>query len=122
MLGFLWDVHQQVRISGAEARAEEVAHQSADVRRMAEAIEARLDALTLATMAMWSMMREGLGVTDEQLADRIEAIDASDGRIDGKVSATVTACRTCGRKMSSRHRRCLFCGAEAPGSGPFRGV
>ena len=89
----------------AEGRAAEAVATAQDIER-------RLDRLTLICMAMWSFLSEKTGVTEEQLMERVKTIDLMDGVADGKLHRQVAKCQSCGRVMSPRHQRCLYCGAE----------
>lgn len=75
-------------------------------------MEERLDKLALVCMAMWSLLIEKNGMTEEQLMERVREIDLQDGDADGRVGKKVRKCLQCGRTMSPRHSRCLYCGAE----------
>ncbi len=72
--------------------------------------EARLDRLVLATEAMWTLLRDKLGVTEEDLLNRINEIDLSDGQLDGKVRKPAVACPSCSRTISPRFPKCMYCG------------
>ena len=63
-------------------------------------------------MAMWSIISEKTGVTEEQLIERVKQIDLMDGAADGKLKRQIAKCSACGRVMSPRHTKCLYCGAE----------
>jgi len=78
----------------------------------AEEMESRLNRLTLACLAMWSMLKESNRFSEEVLLERIRQIDLMDGQLDGKVSTKVKRCTRCNRVMSRRHGRCLYCGAQ----------
>jgi ribosomal protein S27AE len=80
--------------------------------RTARDLEARIERLTLVNLAMWSLLREKLGFTEENLLDRVREIDLQDGVLDGKVARQTTQCSKCGRMRSARHNRCLYCGHE----------
>lgn len=84
---------------------------NAAVGKAAE-VEDRLDRLQLVCMAMWSLLKERTNLTEEDLLERVRQIDLEDGVEDGKCGGAVgvTICPNCGRKMSARHRRCLYCG------------
>ncbi|MFW6065688.1 MAG: hypothetical protein ACOC9S_02605 [Planctomycetota bacterium] len=82
-------------------------------------VEDKLDKLTLVCMSMWSLLCEKTDLTEEQLAERVQQIDLQDGKADGKVTQSLKECPQCGRAMSSRHARCLYCGTEKTGSGAF---
>lgn len=111
----LWELWQQQQIGaahgaaeGARTKAENIRQQVAlDIRRL----ESRIDSLTLANMAMWELVGGKLGFSVDQLAKKMEEIDLRDGTKDGKPTPART-CSACGRTMSQRHRRCLYCGSD----------
>ena len=78
-----------------------------DLQRMRGDIER----LLMIAEALWSMVQEQHGYTDEELFRRITEIDLSDGRADGRVAPSPpAACPACGRRVSRRHTLCLYCG------------
>lgn len=81
-------------------------------RGTAEHVEDRLDRLVLVNMALWSLLREKTGLTEQDLMDRVQQVDLSDGQLDGKARKPLAKCPDCDRVMSPRHKRCLYCGAE----------
>lgn len=78
--------------------------------RSTREIEDKLEKLTLVCMAMWSLLQDKTGVTEEQLLERVKTLDLMDGVLDGKATTSVATCPKCKRTMSPRHRRCLYCG------------
>ncbi len=83
--------------SGSTSRAQNTADQ----------MEARLDRALLTMQAMWTLMRERLDVTEEELRALITEIDLSDGQIDGRARRSVMECPHCSRKISQRFPRCM---------------
>jgi hypothetical protein len=81
-------------------------------RAKADGLEMRLERMLLTMEAMWTLLRDRFGVTDEELAARIVALDESDGMLDGKVRREPVACPSCSRTVPSRFPRCLYCGAH----------
>lgn len=71
----------------------------------------RVDRLILVVDAMWSLL-EDAGYTDEQLVERIEQIDLSDGTSDGKRTPRATTCVSCGAKVPGGSPTCQFCGTQ----------
>jgi hypothetical protein len=120
-MNFLWDLYQQgqineLRASSEATRAQENRQVSTEVKRLHD----RIDTLTLTNLALWTLLREKLGMSDEELEARIRQLDLADGNLDGKVSATrVWNCEGCKRANSTRHLQCLYCGAEKKGGNPF---
>ena len=102
---------QAREIDQAKATARRGTSNALDAKRSVRSLEDRLDRLTLVNMAMWSLLKDKLGLTEEDLISRMVEIDISDGRPDGKVTVGVRKCGKCGRVLSPRHRKCLYCGA-----------
>jgi len=75
-------------------------------------VEEQLDKLTLICWAMWTLIQEETKLTEADLLQRVKQLDMLDGDPDGKASRQVASCPSCGRTMSPRHRRCLYCGYE----------
>ena len=89
---------------------------SADMH--AREAEERLDRAMLACEAMWTLLRDKLGLTDLQLIERINEIDLSDGKLDGKVRKSAVACPKCKRTIARRFNKCMYCG-QAIQQDPF---
>lgn len=76
-------------------------------------LQDRVDRLVLLNQALWAIVRDATGVSDEELARRVQEIDAADGTVDGRVTLHPSqACGKCGRAISHKHQKCLFCGWE----------
>lgn len=86
--------------------------EQAETARRTREFEERVDKIVLVTMAMWSLLQEKTGVTEDDLIARVQEIDLKDGVEDGKVSKQLANCEACGRAMNSRHTKCLYCGNE----------
>ena len=80
--------------------------------RQAQHFAERIDRLTLICMSLWSLLREKTYLTEKDLLERVHKIDLADGKADGKASRQIAKCPQCGRTMSPRHARCLYCGAQ----------
>ncbi len=85
---------------------------ASQARETAQDLERRLEKLLLLTRAMWTLVQERTGITEEQLLRRATEIDLLDGRADGKVSVRASMCTQCNRTVAPRHPRCIYCGEE----------
>jgi len=112
MTDFLWELHQGADIEQAKTQAQWSARDAAEAMHFAENVRMRLDKLTLVSMAVWSLVKEKTSLTDEDLMERVRQIDLSDGVLDGQVKLAPVKCASCGRTMSRRHSRCMYCGSE----------
>ncbi len=98
---------------GYVVAAQDAAQAKGEARRAStrsEDVERQLDRTLLACEAMWTILRDKLGVTDLELVERINEIDLSDGKLDGKVRKTAVSCPNCSRTISGRFPQCMYCG------------
>ena len=107
----LYNMESRRRAASAESAARRSETKTGEAQRELRLIAERLDKLVLINMAMWSLVQERTGVSEEDLANRIQEIDLQDGVADGKVTRNVRQCPNCRRTMSRRHNKCLFCGS-----------
>jgi len=95
---------------------------SAGVRRAlteVEEVQHEIERLLMITEALWTIMKEEHGYSDDELIERIALIDMRDGKLDGRVKKSgVLHCPNCGRTISKRHPKCLYCGTPV-GVNPF---
>jgi hypothetical protein len=94
--------------SGEAARASSEAQRA---RSRASEIEAKCDRALLVCEALWTLLRDKLGISEEELVERVNQIDLSDGVLDGKVrKPNAHACPSCGRTIAKRFPKCIYCG------------
>ncbi len=120
MTNFLWDLYQHHQINEARTDAKnalETAKHRSDSE--VERLRNRIDTLTLTNLAMWSLMRDKLGLTDAQLENCVRELDLADGVMDGKLTVGPWNCTKCQRPNSPRHKSCLYCGHQRVATVPF---
>ena len=83
-----------------------------------QALDDRIDRLVLVVESMWSMLEES-GYTAEQLMERIQARDGSDGQMDGKSTQSAGRCEECGAMLGRGLEICQFCGHPTGQMDPF---
>lgn len=83
-----------------------------DARTQNEFIQCDVEKLFMLTEALWTILKEKHGYTDQELVRRVEEIDLRDGKLDGKVAKVKPDCPKCGRKLMGKRPVCLYCGAE----------
>lgn len=114
-----WELYQHHRIGQAQSSADSAAHRAGDNRERIREFEDRIDRLTLVNMAMWELLSEKLGVSRDELEQKIHDIDLSDGRLDGKVRVPTQQCPSCDRTLSKRHAKCMYCGQDSGSHRPL---
>jgi len=110
---------EMARANRAEAAGERAARTAAEVRTQTEAITCDVEKLFMITEALWTILKEQHGYSDDDLIGKIQEIDLRDGKLDGKVAKQNNpACPQCKRALIGKHPVCLYCGTEVT-RGPF---
>jgi hypothetical protein len=69
-------------------------------------LQARIDRHALVIQALKDMLLSRGEFSEDEFLDRLESAAAA--KADGKT------CRQCGKAMSAKHKRCIYCGEERP--------
>jgi hypothetical protein len=109
---FLWELYQQNRLLQAELDAGAAKREAGESRLADYELQARCDRLELATHAMWTLLRDKLGLQDKDLIERVRELDLTDGRLDGRYERPPLQCPACKRTTGRRRPTCVYCGAE----------
>lgn len=108
----LWALYG-IRAFQASVDAGEARNEARGARLDIREVSDQLDRTTLACEAMWSILRDKLGVTDAELRIRVNEIDLGDGKLDGKLRKDIVAvCGNCKRTVSKRFAKCIYCEGE----------
>ncbi len=98
------NIGTSVQAASAEARAREA-------KTEVELLRSDIERLLMITEAMWGILRDKFGYTDDELVNRVMEIDKRDGRVDGKVAVKPPGtCPRCGRTLERKRPMCLYCG------------
>jgi hypothetical protein len=110
-MDFLWDLHHEGRIGDAEAEARAADSKADAVVHEFARLQRRLDRLALGCQALWELLRESTGITDEELATKIREVDLQDGQTNGRMTTQITECPQCRARTNSKRSTCVMCGA-----------
>ena len=108
----LWEMYQQRGIRAAKSSASRAESKAQNVGRTISLLEGKVDALALTCQAMWELLRDRSKLTEDDLIAKVNDIDLRDGREDGKMGSRGAPCSNCGRILSKRHERCMYCGED----------
>jgi hypothetical protein len=115
-----WDLFQQYQIGRLDekiAMARADAAEQGGMRMATQAVDERVDRLVLMCHALFELVGQSTGITEEQLKAKIVEVDLRDGTADGKIAPKPKRCPKCEAMISPKFGRCLFCGhqdASAP--------
>ncbi|RYD36467.1 MAG: hypothetical protein EOP87_05405 [Verrucomicrobiaceae bacterium] len=116
----MWDLIQHFQIDKARNEAREAIRQADGQRSRVASTDEKVERLTLACQAMWELLRDHHGLTEDQLYAKIMEIDARDGKFDGKVGEEIIQCPHCGQRTSTGKLRCVYCGKGVKASHSFK--
>jgi hypothetical protein len=119
MLDLFWDISQQQQIGVAKEAAADAQNRAQSAQELFLQMEKRVNRLSLLCQSMWELLRERAEFTDEQLSAKVLEVDLRDGRADGRITAQISDCPSCGRKTNSKRSTCIICGAELPRAHAF---
>jgi len=112
-----WDLHQQAQIDsqGSRLSINEAVDRSehSQLFKDVQVLNDRLDVLMVACQAMWEILRDEKGMSEEKLMNKIEEVDLRSGQKDGKMPKLgAVSCHSCQRPNNARHNLCLYCGKD----------
>ncbi len=108
-----WAARDYSGRANADMTSARAAAKAAEAQTEVELMRADVERLLMITEALWSILKEQHGYTDEELMRRVEEIDLRDGKTDGKVAKQLQPlCPNCNRTLTHNLPRCMYCGTE----------
>ena len=115
-----WDLLQQLQINEAKSDARDAKSTANSQDNKRRYLENKVDRLSLACQAMWEILRDHTGLTEDQLLDKIKEIDLRDGKADGKMTNEVITCPNCQQKTGTQTGTCIYCGDKIKAKHTFK--
>lgn len=115
----MWDIYQEIRINDLRARQLDAESSVRSTAGDLDDMTRHIRKLALVSQALYELMKERTGITDEELRRKIDAIDMRDGGLDGKIDLAPLKCPKCGMGVSSGALKCKGCGAKVAPKYPF---
>jgi len=107
----IYDFFQNSKIKNNDQRARQAKTMSHTNQVDIDQLQDKVEHLSLVCSALCEVM-SGLGVSQQSIINKVEEIDLRDGKLDGNNTTSTNECNGCGRKISSRHKRCMYCGEK----------
>jgi hypothetical protein len=100
--------------SASRRQAADASSDAAAAKRKATEAENDLARMKLACAAVWELVKEKIGLTEDDLIAKMAILDAKDGVADGKLTRGVRKCASCGRTLPAKQYKCMYCGTTQP--------
>jgi hypothetical protein len=104
----IWDYLLQKQVNDLRTKGAETAHAAEEAVAKSRSLEQQHAELRLVTLALWSLVKGRLSLTDEQLREELTKLQQT-------VSAKVIECPSCKRRTPSSSNKCMYCGAATFG-------
>ena len=111
-MNLLWELFQNARIDQGQATADQASVKSSATERRIRELEAEVDTLNLAVMAMWELFGKSNGLFLKDLERKMHEIDLRDGQADGRMTRPEIDCYNCSRRLAEGRRTCIYCGVQ----------
>lgn len=115
----MWDLFQEIRLNDLRA-------QQGDTRSSLKGTSGDLNdlvrhvrKLALVNQALYEVLKERTGITDEELRRKIDEIDRRDGVSNHRHDAAPLRCPKCGISVTAGALMCQGCGAKTAPKYPF---
>ncbi|MDP4625024.1 MAG: hypothetical protein NWT08_07785 [Akkermansiaceae bacterium] len=115
----MWDIFQEIRLNDLRAQQGDTNSSLKSASGDINELNRHVRKLALVSQALYELLKESTGITDEDLRRRIEMIDKRDGVTNGRIDATPLKCPKCGGVVTAGALSCQTCGAMAAPKYPF---
>lgn len=110
----LIDLYQQSQLIKSQSKAAQALAKASHPEVEVDDLVRRTEAVALATQALWEIVRDQFGLSDDVLLRKMFEVDLRDGALDGRMSPGLTNCPSCHRGNKVTRHVCIYCGAPLP--------
>jgi hypothetical protein len=115
----MWDIFQEIQLNDlrSQQHSTDISQRrtDGDVNELARQVRK----IALVNQALYELLKERTGISDEELRRKIDEIDKRDGALDGKLTPKPVVCPKCGHVVTAGALSCQSCGAKVAPKYPF---
>jgi hypothetical protein len=115
----MWDILQEMRLNDHSQRHNNARTNARTAGRDTDRLERYVKKMALVNQALFEILQEKVGITDEELRHKISEVDLRDGVADGHLEAAPLTCPKCQTKVTAGALSCPTCGAKVAPKYPF---
>jgi hypothetical protein len=110
LFGFLWDLNQEKKILKAKDSSITTSQKTNHVATDVHFLRAMVERQAITNAALIELLTQHLGISENDIINKIEEIDLRDGVKDGKITSSPKSCKSCQRVLPAQRNVCLYCG------------
>lgn len=115
----MWDIFQEIRLNDQSARQTNSDSSLRKTNLDLNDVARQVRKMALVNQALYELLKERTGISDEDLRIRIREIDLRDGTADGKLVASPLRCPKCQSAVTVGALSCPTCGATVAPKYPY---
>lgn len=115
----MWDIFQEIRINDLRARQGDAESSLRSTSGDLNELNRHVRKLALVSQALYEILKERTGITDEELRRKIDQIDMRDGAMNGRADMAPLKCPKCAVSVTPGALNCQVCGTKVAPKYPF---
>ena len=115
----MWDLFQEIRINDLRAQQGDTKSSLKGATGDLNELNLHVRKLALVNQALYEVLKERTGITEEELRRKIDEIDRRDGVENRRLDAAPLKCPKCGVSVTAGALTCQGCGAKVAPRYPF---
>lgn len=115
----MWDIFQEIRLNNQSARLDDSESSLRRTNLDLDDLARQLRKMALVNQALYELLKDRNGISDEDLRRKVREIDLRDGTADGRLDASPLRCPKCRSTVTAGSLSCQTCGATVAPKYPF---
>lgn len=115
----MWDLFQEIRLNDHRMRQHSIESDTERNRGDLFSLSRQVAKMALVNQALYELLKEKNGITDEDLRRKIREVDQRDGVEDGDLKAAPLRCPKCQSTVTAGALACMACGATVAPKYPY---
>ena len=115
----MWDIFQELRLNDHRMRQDSIESETDRTRGDLFDLSRQITKMALVNQALYELLKEKSGITDEELRRKIREVDERDGVHDGDLNAAPLRCPKCQSTVTAGALFCMTCGATVAPKYPY---